>query len=137
MTDTTIQGYLDRLPDIDYVSNRLRQTYPRGLDTEVLSMHALGEAHRGATRDSDREHVTLFVWRQPKQYRLANVAHASDESGHRWTVDTWEDFELIKRIIEALYPSKPGFALEDCLDLLKRNPSWVDINRHIQQKPVT
>ena len=39
--------------------------------------------------------------------------HDRDLSGHRWTVDTAEDLELVRRIFESLYPSDPCFLMED------------------------
>ena len=52
------------------------------------------------------------------------------------TVDTKEDFELIRIIFEELYPKNPNFSLEDILDLLEKKPKLIDINQHIQQKEV-
>lgn len=134
--DSVIQFYLDNSEKYDYVSNVLIRTYPRGMDVEVFSFSALNEAFREATERNDQEHVTPFIHRQPQRYRLANVFYQEDQSQHRWTVDTLEDFELIKRIIDALYPVKPEFNMEDILNLLKRNPEWLTINAHIEQKSV-
>jgi spore coat polysaccharide biosynthesis protein SpsF len=108
--------------------------YPRGMDTEVFSFNALKEAHFEATKQVDREHVTSFIYQQPQRYRLCNVPYVSDESHHRWTVDTPEDLELITLIYEALYYQNPDFSLRGILDLLKDNPDWFSINAHIEQK---
>lgn len=129
-----IQYYLDNQFEYDYVSNSLERTYPRGMDTEVFSFKALKEAFQEATAQPDREHVTPFIHRQPERYHLGHVKYSEDYSHYRWTVDTLEDFELVQKIIEALYPSNPEFTLEDCLRLLKRYPSWSKINSHIEQK---
>jgi spore coat polysaccharide biosynthesis protein SpsF len=134
--DSVIQFYLDNSDKYDYVSNVLVRSYPRGMDTEVFSFSALDETFREATEQPDREHVTPFIHRQPQRYRLANAFYIEDQSQHRWTVDTLEDFELIKRTIEALYPANPEFNMEDVLSLLKKNPEWLKINSHIEQKSV-
>lgn len=131
--DSVIHFYLDNSTKYDYVSNVLVRTYPRGMDAEVFSFSALNEAFREATEQTDREHVTPFIHRQPQRYRLANVFYPEDQSQHRWTVDTLEDFELIKKIIENLYPVNPKFSLEDVLKLLKSYPEWSNINAHIEQ----
>ena len=57
-----------------------------------------------------------------------------DLSLHRWTVDTLEDFALVSRILEMLYPLKPDFQMADVLSLLHVNPDWEEINRHVPQK---
>jgi spore coat polysaccharide biosynthesis protein SpsF len=55
-------------------------------------------------------------------------------SRHRWTVDTVEDFALIRRIIESLYPRDPEFRMEDVLGLFDRDPGLFQINAHVEQK---
>lgn len=134
--DDTVRTFLEAKPPADYASNRMPQTYPRGMDTEVLSRDTLEEADREARDAPDREHVTLFVWRQPQRYRLVNAPYCRDVSQHRWTVDTPEDFALIERILEGVAPSMPDFTLEDCLSYLARHPELERINRHIEQKKV-
>lgn len=132
--DQTIRAFLDAEPSVDYASNRAVQTYPRGLDTEVLSKDLLALADREADRPDDREHVTLFVWRQPERFRVKNVPCHVDLSQHRWTVDTAEDFDLVSRILGAVGGDGPGFTLEDCLRAIEMNPEWPIINAHIIQK---
>jgi spore coat polysaccharide biosynthesis protein SpsF len=132
--DQAIQFYLDEYPKYDYVSNCLERTYPRGMDTEVFASKALEQAFHEATAEADREHVTPFIHRQTARYYLGEVSYFENHSNHRWTVDTPEDLELIGRIIEALYPLKPEFSLEDCLELLAQHPEWSMINKHIEQK---
>ena len=132
--DQVIQFYLDAYPKYDYISNCQERTYPRGMDTEVFAFSALDEAFHQATAQPDREHVTPFISRQSNRCKLGQVNYFENHSNHRWTVDTFEDFELISRIIKTLYPLKPEFSLENCLELLSQNPEWEIINRHIEQK---
>lgn len=134
--DSTIDTFLTAQPKADYGCNRLPQTYPRGMDTEVLSAGTLLETDRIARDPQDREHVTLFVWRQPDRYRIVNAPYHTDQSRHRWTVDTPEDFELIRQILMGVVPAHPDFTLQDCLAFLARHPELENINRHIEQKKV-
>ncbi len=129
-----IDYYLQNQSNYDYVSNSIKRTYPRGMDTEVFSFSVLQQAFLEATTQPDREHVTPFIYRQPERYRLGHVTYSENCSHHRWTVDTPEDFALIQKIIEAVYPTKPYFTLEDCLELLQQNPEWYFINSQIEQK---
>ncbi|PWW08345.1 spore coat polysaccharide biosynthesis protein SpsF [Paenibacillus cellulosilyticus] len=119
----------------DFVANGLGiRTYPRGMDTEVFTFKALEEAFLEAKEAFEREHVTPFIVYRGTRYTLFNEAYSKDCSRHRWTVDTSEDFELIKRIIEHLYKEKNDFTLEDALELLDRHPEWELLNAHIEQK---
>jgi spore coat polysaccharide biosynthesis protein SpsF len=54
----------------------------------------------------------------------------------RLTVDTEEDFQLIKAIYELLYPQNPAFSLNDVVDLLGKRKDLLELNRNIQQKKV-
>ena len=132
--DKVIQAYHQKFPHYVYVSNVVKRTYPRGMDTEVFSFQVLKEAHEEATALPDREHVTPFIIGQAQRYSLGTVLHKSDQSQYRWTVDTEDDFKLIYKIISTLYPKKPLFTLEDCLKLIEANPEWSKINAHINQK---
>ena len=123
-------------PTLDYVSNCQHRTYPRGLDVEAIRASALTAAHREATSPSDREHVTPYVWRQPQRFHLADLTDTSDNSDLRWTVDTPEDLELIRRIYDALYPTNPHFDYSDALRYVREHPSLTHINDHVAQKQI-
>ncbi len=134
--DEVIGLYINNRDNYDYVSNTLERTYPRGLDTEVFSMAVLEKAYKEAGEQPDREHVTLFMYRRPEQFRLANSSGAVDYSHHRWTVDTPEDFRLIQLILQELYPVNNRFTWLDVLNLLNEHPEWVEINAMVKQKEV-
>lgn len=135
VADRVIRYFLTH-PEADYASNVLQRTYPRGLDTEVLSFSALERCHLQAVRPEDREHVTLYIRNNPGLFKTVNVAQSRDLSHLRWTVDTADDFRFISRVFELLYPSQPEFGMEDVVRLLERHPDLAGINAHVQQKPV-
>ena len=132
--DQVVSFYLEHQDSYDYVSNTLELTYPRGMDVEVFSSEVLEKVADKAESKWDREHVTAFIRQHPSEFRLGNVAWKENASHHRWTVDTPEDFQLIKVLLEAIYPHHPKFTLEDLLQLLTVHPEWSQINAHIQQK---
>jgi len=130
--DTVIRYFKDN--NFDYVSNTLERSYPRGLDVEVFSYKALAEAYYRAVLPAEREHVTPFLYCRTGEYKVGNVKSKEDNSKHRWTVDTIEDFELIKEMLEYLYPINPSFSLEDCIQAHRKHPHWAKINAHVEQK---
>jgi spore coat polysaccharide biosynthesis protein SpsF len=117
----------------DYASNVLRRTYPRGLDTEVITRTALEAAHDEAIERDDREHVTRFVWQRPQRFHLLSVEGEVDRSALRWTVDTAEDLQLVRLIYERL--GHGAFATAEVVELLEHNPEWAAINAHVEQRP--
>lgn len=134
--DAVIASYKKSFPAIDYASNCLERTYPRGMDVEIFSLKALEKAFKEAISVEEREHVTLYLYRHPELFRLQNIKNSSDQSQFRLTVDTEEDYRLIRLLIEHLYPTNPQFTMHDILACLNNHPEWLAINAHIQQKPL-
>lgn len=132
--DQVIQYYLEN--NYDYVSNTLVRTYPRGMDTEVFSFDVLEKVYLEAKESNHKEHVTSYIYQHPEIFHLGCVTNDVDYSHHRWTVDTEEDYQLIKKIIEHLYPVNSQFQLKDVLLLLEKHPDWLEINAKVKQKKV-
>ncbi|MFZ0371438.1 MAG: glycosyltransferase family protein [Halobacillus sp.] len=132
--DRAISFFLDNYPKLLYVSNTRKRTYPRGMDTEVFSYQLLQDAYMNANMPHDLEHVTPFMIKRIDSSAVGQIVYSRDESKHRWTVDTIEDFTLIEKILSELYPLKPEFTLEDVLALLNRNQAWTQINEKVDQK---
>jgi len=133
ITDMTIAAFLEARPD--YASNVQVRTYPRGLDTEVISVEALAKAWRQARKRYEREHVTPYIYEHPEEFRLLSVSGEGDYSAHRWTVDTPEDLEFVRAVYGGL--GRDGeFSWRDVLGLLAREPALVELNRAVRQKAV-
>lgn len=109
-----------------------KRTYPRGLDTEVFSFAVLEKAYYQANRPYQREHVTPYIYENsPNIFFYRNEI---DYSMHRWTLDTEEDFTLIKEIYSHLYRGNHNFYMKDILQLFEQYPALSRINAHIEQK---
>ncbi|CCB86596.1 cytidylyltransferase domain-containing protein [Parachlamydia acanthamoebae] len=134
--DQQITFYRDHAHEYDYITNALKRTFPYGMEVEVFSFKELEKAASLKTSLIEQEHVTPVFYFHQKQYRVFNVTLEEDLSRYRLTVDTPEDFELVKRVIEALYPKNPLFSLDDILLLLQKHPEWLLLNAQIQQKSV-
>jgi spore coat polysaccharide biosynthesis protein SpsF len=137
VVDQVVRVFRQNDLTIDYVSNTLERTFPRGLDVEVFSSKAIEQAFQKADRQEEREHVTLYLYRHPEQFHLMNVSHDPSLGHYRWTVDTPEDFALVRLILEHLYPKKPQFRLKDVLQLLNEHRDWNELNAHIEQKKLS
>lgn len=117
--------------NFDYVSNTIKCTYPDGLDTEVFHISALERAWREARLQSEREHVTPYIYNHPELFRLLNVSCAKDLSELRWTVDEPPDLEFVRSIYSLMGESI--FNLEDVLRLLNQFPKLSQMNREIKR----
>lgn len=121
-----------------FVSNISPYTSPRGTDVRIFTTEALAEVDRISDDPADHEHVSLYFMERHDEYRHRNVETqlGDDAPGYRLTVDTPQDFELVRTIYEALYPANPRFTLIDVLDYLRANPAIAQINADIAQKAV-
>jgi len=121
--------------NLDYCSNTLRPTYPDGLDVEVFKFKALERAWANATAESDREHVTPYIWRNSdfnggSIFRSDNVVAQNNYSSIRMTVDQQEDFDLIQKLIQELGDTR---SWQDYVNYLENNPKVGAINNRIKR----
>jgi len=87
----------------DYASNVLERTFPVGLDAEVLHADVLARIDRLARSPESREHVTWFLRdERPELFIRRSVVDGEDNSDLRFTVDTAEDLEVIRRLFREL-----------------------------------
>ncbi|MFH1919933.1 MAG: glycosyltransferase family protein [Planctomycetota bacterium] len=131
VTDRVIRAFLDERPD--YASNILRRTYPRGLDTEVMTAAALVRASREAGEAYQRTHVTPYLYQHPKSFRLLSVAGVEDLSAHRWTVDSPRDLQFARAVYQRMV-GDDAFSWHDVCRLVAEEPTLADLNRDVRQK---
>jgi spore coat polysaccharide biosynthesis protein SpsF len=135
VVDLVVERFRDG--GVDYCSNTLERTYPRGMDVQAFPFAVLEEV-AGLTDDpADREHVSLYIYEHPERYRLRSVRSERPDTGEiRLTVDTPDDLALVRAVFDELLPKDPAFGLDAILALLDERPELRDLNRHIEQKPV-
>ncbi|MGZ3727433.1 MAG: cytidylyltransferase domain-containing protein [Pseudobdellovibrio sp.] len=118
-----------------YTSNVLERTYPRGLDFEIFSSDRLKEAFEKATEDFQKEHVTPFINRNADgKTEFKHILDQGDHSDWRLTVDTPEDFELIKVLIEKFQAQHLNYP--QLVSILESHTDLKSLNQHIEQKKV-
>lgn len=133
--DRVVGEFLRNASETDYACNFLpRRTFPRGLETEVMSFAALERAWREDDNPAWREHVTPYIYRNPERFRILGVVNDLDCSEMRWTVDTLEDFEFVRRVYEHF--GHDDFTWHEVLALVEQHPEWRELNRHVEQKAV-
>lgn len=128
-----VDKYLFAHDDKVYLSNTVERTFPRGADFEIFSISQLKDAYENAYEEADKEHVTPYIWKNKSGHvNVLQLMQDTDYSDFRLTLDTQEDFELIKLLIENYNADKLN--INDICAILDRNPSLAKINSHIEQK---
>jgi spore coat polysaccharide biosynthesis protein SpsF len=129
MVRRAIALFLDQ--KVDYLSNTIKRTFPRGYDIEVIAKEALMRAQKEAKEDYQREHVTPYIIEHPELFSLAQFYDSIDRSAYRLTVDTEEDYHLVERVVDAL---KDDYSYKNVIRVLEKHPEWAKINHHVKQK---
>jgi spore coat polysaccharide biosynthesis protein SpsF len=121
----------------DFAANRLpppwHRTWPIGLDVEVCAFQALERAWREGDQPHHREHVMPYLYEQEGRFRVLLVDHDPDYGSLRWTVDTPEDLEVVRRIY-AYFGGRGDFSWKEILALYEAEPDLVNINAQVKPK---
>lgn len=114
---------------VDYVCNTIPETFPDGLDVEVMSFDSLKKAYNESKSKFDREHVTSYI-RNSDEFTKKSIINSEDLSGIRWTVDELNDFIVIDRVFNYFYPNIL-FNWRDVLELQRKQPKIFFDNQDI------
>ena len=135
VVDRTIEELQAR--KLDFCANRLpppyKRTYPIGLDVEVATMPALTEAWENAIEPHEREHVMPYLYAGARKFKTGVIDAEADHGSQRWTVDTPEDLDFVRKIAELLN-CRMDFNWHDVLALVQAHPELAQINAGVQHK---
>ena len=125
VTDLVVREYYRH--NLEFCATSPSYTYPDGFGTEVFSMDALSKAHEETQTATEREHVTVFMRKNPDRFRSRFV---ENEVYHPFTdvklsVDDEHDLKLIRTIFTHLLAKNRLFHLQDVIELLQRHPEWL------------
>ncbi|MGE0395421.1 MAG: NTP transferase domain-containing protein [Kofleriaceae bacterium] len=133
VVDSVVEMATSSSDRCDYASNTIRRSFPRGLDVEALHRDVLERIGRLATSTPAREHVTYFLHRErPELFDVRQVVRSTDASDLRWTVDTADDLDLIRRMFEEL--DADTATTDELVERVRARPELSALNQHIEQK---
>ena len=137
LIDTLLEDFIDS--KVDFAANRLpppwKRTYPIGLDIEIVRFQALEKAWKEANSQFEREHVMPYLYDLPGRFKILLKHHDPDYGIKRWTVDTPQDLEFVKRIFDHFSP-RLDFSWKEVIQFLEANPELEQINVSINAKLV-
>jgi spore coat polysaccharide biosynthesis protein SpsF len=136
----------------DFVCNRLpppwQRTYPIGLDVEACTFKVLEKAWKEAKEPQHREHAMPYLYEgveltrqsrtletgvSPRGYTIALLHFTTDFGDYRWTVDTPEDLEFIRKIYTR-FEGRDDFTWKEVLELVHNEPELMKMNSGVQHK---
>ena len=135
VVEQVLEVFLKGHPKIDFVSNVNPARFPDGMDTEVFSFNALEREWKEAKSPLEREHVTPYFSEVPGRFQTRNVEAGEDFSRYRLTVDYEEDFEVVKAVLQNLYPPRRIFGYREMINFLERHPDVKEKNQKYNRNP--
>ena len=112
----------------DYVATD-DETYPKGVDVECFSLNSIKKSWLHAKLKSDREHVTSFIWKNTKKFKIGKLYYKSNFTKPiRLVVDHKNDLEFVRKIYAGLYKKNKIFFLDDVIGWVKTRPELLEIN---------
>ncbi len=113
----------------NYVSNRLRRTYPVGMEAEITSVDNLLEAYLIASKWADFADPTVIIRRGGlPDCRRVDVVQAVDQSRWRFRLDTQADHRQLSRLLGLVqkYSLQEVMTVAEAHGLLAEDPRPID-----------
>ena len=133
IVDKVVEEYLKE--NFHYVSNINPTTTPDGFDIEIFQFKTLKEAFYKAKKKHELEHVTPYIWDNPKKFKIHNVKIFKNDryyKNYRLTLDYIEDYFVIQNIYNALYKKNKNFSLNQILSYLSKHKKILLNKRYIK-----
>lgn len=133
LIDKMIDIY-NKKKNIEYFSNVHPPTFPDGFDIEIFSYKVLKKTYLNAKKKYEKEHVTPYMWDNPKLFNIENFASTNFNyfNKYRLTLDYKEDYYLIWNIFKKLYQKDKYFSFEKIINFLKKNPKYIVNKKYIK-----
>ena len=119
--------------DFLYASNR--KGWPYGSAAELISTEILKEIHNKTEDPHYREHTIPYFFHNPDDFFITRVVAPKEirRPNYFFTVDFFEDLELVRRIFKTLSKQKNYFTFKQVIDLVDQNPDLLKINSHLHK----
>ncbi len=122
LIDEIIEFFLKN--NFSYVSNSIDEeklTVPDGFDIEVFSSSILKKAFLNSKLLSEKEHVTPWMRSNNNNQKWFHYEHIKKRKFYRLTVDHFDDFCLVKSIIENFNQKIIDYSIDDIIEYCNNN----------------
>jgi len=137
--DDMIKFY--KLNSYDYIRNVDETTnFSRGFEIEIFNFEALEKAFKNAKSKPEKEHVTYYLYTHPEEFSVFsyNIEDLEKFDDLRLTIDEKDDLEMCREVCKNLFENSKSidFSIYDILDIIKKNPELMNVNKHVQHKNI-
>ncbi|MFT6841576.1 MAG: spore coat polysaccharide biosynthesis protein SpsF [Psychroserpens sp.] len=125
--DKTISRHLNSIADYTYTTG-----LPLGMNFEIINSESLRSLNHENLKDSDKEHVTLFI-KNNNHYAKQQVSF-SNEFNIRATIDYPSDFVFVSTYLEYVLYNSIKVSSDSLQSFVQSYPWVLDINKQNFQK---
>ncbi len=90
----------------DYVSNIVNPTFPKGMSCEIFSFKTLELAYKNSKTNYEKEHVTPFIIKKPKVFKIKNFSTKLRVRKKRFSIDYKSDLIFLRNLYIKIRKSK-------------------------------
>lgn len=105
--------------DFDLVTNVFPRSYPRGQSVEIVRAESFRLVCDDTWPDEESQHVTLFFYRNPNQFKIRNFSAQTDLSNIHLAVDTVEDMERFAAIVAGMEKPHWQYGFEEIVAMYR------------------
>lgn len=124
--DELIEEFNQKDAQYAYLSER----FAEGVDCEIIKATTLNEVAKKAERASEREHVTLYIFNNLEEFNVIELQNETDDSVYRFTLDTLDDWQVIKKVAEYFSDNSTKVTYQDIKLYFDTHPDVFLINNH-------
>ena len=111
----------------DYVSNIIKPTYPAGMSVEVFSFDTLKKVQNSKTNDLEKEHVTPYIYRNYKKFKIKNFSIKKNCTNFKFSIDYLEDYKAAKALYKKIL-NKEKYSYLTLIKIINSNQEIKNIN---------
>ncbi len=118
--------------NVDIVGNTKVRSYPDGMDIEIIKSKSLKKSYKFAKNNYLKEHICLSIYQKKKLFKTLNLFALPNQffPNLSLTLDEYEDFILIKKIINYSKKFKRDLNCSEIIKLVYKN-KWQKVNNII------
>jgi len=120
--------------ECDYVTNAWpgRETYPEGLDVQIIAFKMLEHMWEHAREPAEREHITPYMWNHKYDFHIRHERNRRDYSHYRWTVDYASDLAMVSDVV-GYFGDRP-FLMEELVNYWFSHPDKIRTRADVERK---
>lgn len=138
LIDESIGIYFKYRDIADYFSSAIKTTYPPGLEVSIYNSSVLIDINKRISKDDPlREHVGFNITRFKEDYNIYSIEAPPrlNKPNLYLEVDTQEDFELIKHVVNYFVSiNKLNFSAYDLVEFFEKNPELSLLNNKVERR---